>query len=181
MTTKPGSLAIEPLTEPLLSLLEAHIARHRAESGADGQHFMPFAPSDPDGPRGIDRTRWQWPLTRPGWQRWFVACDDGRVVGHVDLKGSELRAAAHRAVLGIGMEAPYRGGGLGRRLMERTIRFCREAEPLAWLDLQVFAGNEPALALYRALGFQELGRLPDRFRIDGQSIDDVYMALAVGP
>ena len=141
---------------------------------------MPFAPDDPDGPRGLDRAALTLPVTTPGWQRCFVARVDGRAVGHVDLKGGTLKVQLHRCELGIGIEAPYRRAGLGRRLMESAIDLCRRERSLDWLDLRVFAHNTQALALYKVLGFQEVGIIEDCMRIDGQSIDDVLMTLRVG-
>ncbi len=50
---------------------------------------------------------------------------------------------------------------------------------LAWIDLGVFRPNLRAQALYRKLGFVELGVTRDRFRLDGESIDDISMTLAL--
>ena len=47
---------------------------------------------------------------------------------------------------------------------------------LHWVDLRVFANNHAARSLYRSLGFEEVGLLRDRFRIQGVSIDDVLMS-----
>ena len=110
----------------------------------------------------------------------FVAVSDGNdIVGHVDLKGDHLKTGLHRCELGIGIERPYRGRGLGRRLMETAIEFARAADTLSWMDLRVFSHNVAGRALYRSLGFSEVGTLVDRFRIDGQRIDDVVMTLKV--
>lgn len=164
-----------------IALFDEHFARHRAESGRGEAHFMPFDPNEPGSPRGLDPRLLALPLDAPGWQRWYVALEDGgtRVVGHVDLKGEVLATARHRCELGIGIERAYRGRGLGRRLMETAISFARQSDMLHWLDLRVFAHNTPARALYRTLGFIEIGTVVDRFRIGGSSIDDVMMTLDV--
>ncbi len=172
---------IRPVAQSDASLIQAHFARHRAESGRGEWHFMPFAPDDQEGPAGADLRRLLLPLDSPGWQRVFAAFVDGgtRIVGHVDITGEVLRTAMHRCELGIGIERSHRGRGLGRRLMQQAIDFARQAESIGWLDLKVFAHNTPARALYRSLGFREVGTVRDRFRIDGTSIDDVMMTLAV--
>jgi ribosomal protein S18 acetylase RimI-like enzyme len=64
--------------------------------------------------------------------------------------------------------------------MEAAIGFAKQADTLVWLDLHVFGHNAPAIALYRSLGFAETGRIEDRFRVEGQSIDDLLMTLPVG-
>jgi len=48
-----------------------------------------------------------------------------------------------------------------------------------WIDLGVFAHNEAARALYKSVGFVEVGTVKDQFRVDGVSIDDVSMTLAL--
>ncbi len=172
-------LPIRPLLVDDLPAMKSHIDRHAAESGRDGDyHFMPFAPGGTSGPtlpgpapllRGLDE---------PGWQRWFVAvAPDDAFVGHVDLKGDGLRTGMHRCMLGIGIERPFRGSGLGSRLMATAIAFAREAEQLDWIDLCVFGQNKPALALYAAIGFEQVGAIEDRFRIDDDIIDDILMTL----
>jgi RimJ/RimL family protein N-acetyltransferase len=172
---------IRPLGHEDVLLFNEHFSRHRSESGRGDWHFMPFAPDDAPGPAGMDPRRLNVPLDAPGWQRWFGAFADGgaRIVGHVDVKGETLATARHRCELGIGIERSHRGQGLGRRLMETAIRFAREADSIAWLDLKVFAHNAPARALYRSLGFIEIGTVRDRFRIEGTRIDDVIMTLDV--
>lgn len=165
-----------------LPLLAEHLARHYRESGRGEHHFMPFPPSElGGGPRPLVAERFERPLTEHGWRRAFAAClSDGRTfVAHVDLKGDEIRSGLHRCELGIGIERAYRGAGLGRRLMRHAIDFASAAPSLAWLDLRVFGHNAPARALYRALGFEEIGTVQDRFRIEGTVIDDVLMTLDV--
>lgn len=174
-------IAIEPLTAVTLPAYQAHFERHRAESGRGDIHFMPFAPDDPNGPRGLDEQAWQRPLDQPGWQRWFLALrDDGTVVGHVDLKSDGLRTSLHRVTLGIGIERGHRDAGLGRRLMQTAIAFAEQAPSLDWLELWAFGHNAPGIRLYQSLGFTEVSRTLDRFRIGAQRIDDVHMVRWVG-
>ncbi len=174
------SQSIRPLTRDDLTRFQEHFDRHRAESGRDDHHFMPFAPDDQGGPIGLEVDALDRPLTVPKWQRWFVAIvDHDTIVGHVNLKGDGLKTGLHRCELGIGIERRYRGKGLGRRLMETVIEFSRGVDTLGWIDLRVFAHNAAGRTLYRNLGFSEVGTLVDRFRIDGQTIDDVIMTLRV--
>ena len=175
------ALAIRPLRERDLPLFDAHFARHRAESGRGEPHFMPYAPGAATGPKGLKAERFSLGLDKTGWERWFAAWDESgtSIIGHVDLKGDGHGAGLHRCELGIGIERPYRRRGLGRRLMQTVIQFAREAPTVSWLDLRVFAHNHPARALYKGLGFRELGTYVDRFRVAETSIDDVMMTLSV--
>lgn len=172
-------ILIKPFNQDVAAVLIAHFDRHKRESGVDGNYFMPFAPNDPEGPKGISVASARLPLSEPGWQRWFYAEDEatGRIIGHVNLKQDGLRAALHRCELGIGIEAAYRGAGLGRQLMLTAIEFARAEPGLQWIDIRVFASNTRARRLYQSLGFVEIGEVKDRFRIDGVSISDVLMVL----
>lgn len=171
------SIDIKALTPSSFPALAEHFKRHRAESGTGGVHFMPFAADDPNGPTGACAERAFWPVDKLGWQRWFCAHDtvSGNIVGHVDLKSDPLIAGLHWCHLGIGIETAYRGQGLGERLMDCAIGFVEAHPALACIELRVFSDNAPAIALYHKKGFTEVGILKDRFRLQGQSIDDIVM------
>lgn len=169
---------IAQLGEPHLPALVAHIARHSAESGKDGDPiFRPRASDAPiDELATIDRHRlgWSQALDEPYWLRTWGVVIDGEVRGHLDLHGGRMASEQHRAMLGMGVERGWRGRGHGTALLHAAIRWARAAE-LTWLDLGVFAHNQRARALYRSVGFVEVGVTQDRFRVDGQIIDDVAM------
>ena len=99
------TIEIKALTRQTLPILGEHFKRHRAESGTNGVHFMPFAPGDTNGPTGATVDRSFWPIDKPGWQRWFCIHElaTGNIVGYVDLKTDLLRAGTHWCHLGIGI------------------------------------------------------------------------------
>lgn len=105
------------------------------------------------------------PKAREGWMRGRLISGWMRRVGSV----GGLR----------GRLTPPGSWVLGRRLMDQAIGFCRQAPSLAWLDLRVFGHNANARALYRSLGFVEVGVVEDRFRIGDKRIYDVIMTLAL--
>lgn len=171
---------ILPLQADRYPDFRAHMERHVAESGQAGFHFMPFLASDPDRPIGVALDKLSLDPGTKGWHRCWIAVHAQMdcVVGHIDLKGSKLHCGLHRCELGLGIEEPWRGQGLGRRLLQTAIDFARAEPRLHWIDLCTFATNTPARTLYQKLGFRETGIVRDRFRIAGQSIDDVQMSLA---
>ena len=108
-------------------------------------------------------------------------------VPHIHFNGAsgnvaagDLPADLHRVNLGIGILRPHRRRGLGRRLMASIFDWCRKQPSVAWLDLGVFSDNEPAIALYEHLGFTTIGRVTDRWRVDGRRIDEIRMTCRVG-
>jgi ribosomal protein S18 acetylase RimI-like enzyme len=157
----------------------AHVERLWSER--ETVRSRPFAHGTPfdRGPREERlRTQWPKPITEPGWMRTWGLIADGVIVGHVDLKGGGLASDLHRATLGIAIEDGHRDRGQGRAMCETAIAWARDNK-LAWIDLGVFHPNKRAQALYRKLGFVEVGVMKDRFRLDGESIDDIVMTLAL--
>lgn len=173
---------IVQLDDVHLPQLVAHIARHSRESGQGGD--LIFRPRSSDAPidesATIERHRagWNQRIDEPYWLRTWGAIVDGQIRGHLDLHGGRLPSEFHRAMLGMGVERPWRGRGHGRALLATAIAWAR-ASRLAWLDLGVFAHNHRARKLYASVGFVEIGVTRDRFRVDGATIDDVAMVLAL--
>jgi RimJ/RimL family protein N-acetyltransferase len=159
-----------------------HLNRQIAESGQDGRPFFsPMEAVDFESPER--RARFEnglsTPLSQPTWMRaWAVEGPDARFVAHLDLNGSSIPSEKHRTSLGIGVEQGFYRRGLGRKLMLQAIEFSA-LNHIEWIDLSVFSDNHAAIALYRSLGFDEIGRRNDRFRIFGRSVDDITMTLRI--
>ena len=62
-------------------------------------------------------------------------------------------------ILTIAVDKSVRGKGIGRLLMDNVLQYLH-AERAASLFLEVEETNAPALALYRKLRFEEVGRRP---------------------
>jgi RimJ/RimL family protein N-acetyltransferase len=155
-----------------------HIERHAFESGRGGDMvFAPFTELDREAYEETRQETWRRPTDVPGWERCFGAFDGERIVGHVDLTGTALYSALHRARLGIGVERDYRARGTGTQLLELALSWARTELNLVWIDLSVFGHNTRALRLYERLGFRETGRTEDAYRLGAQCIDDVHMSL----
>jgi GNAT superfamily N-acetyltransferase len=89
-----------------------------------------------------------------------VARADDRVVGAYYLKPNQPGRAAHIANAGYVVDAAYRGRGIGRLLVEDSIR---RAPTVGFDAIQfnlVFESN-PARRLYEELGWEQVGRIPD--------------------
>jgi GNAT superfamily N-acetyltransferase len=105
----------------------------------------------------------------------FVAREtDGRIVGSTILIRSRNPNSMHRAEVGkVLVHRDVRRRGIGRALMESV-----EAEARAegrWLLILDTVAGSPADALYRSLGWQELGTMPDHARLpDGTLSPTTY-------
>ncbi len=88
---------------------------------------------------------------------WFMYSSDGGDVGVVLL--NELSEPGTRSVelVYMGLVASARGRGLGRRMLGHALLSARAAG-FARMILAVDSANEPAMRLYRRLGFAETMR-----------------------
>lgn len=110
----------------------------------------------------------------------LVAVHEGQLVGNIDLTGGNRRATRHTAVIGMGLLKEWRGSGLGTELLRSAVNWARSNPALEKLWLQVFAGNQPGIALYRKAGFVECGIQKDFFkRGDNRYADNITMMLDV--
>jgi ribosomal protein S18 acetylase RimI-like enzyme len=160
-------------------------AMSSVESGRDGDpYFGPYSADEPfpvDAIRDRTKIRWKRLLNEPFWRRAWGAFDGESLVGGLTLAGGELRTELHRVILGMAVLRTHRGQGLGQGLLEEVIAWCRVQPSIEWLDLGVFGDNLPAQALYRKYGFETVGHVADRWRIDGHIVDEISMTLRVGP
>ena len=109
---------------------------------------------------------------------WFTAFDGERAVGncaischrnHIKLK--------HRCDFAIALVQEYTGCGLGRILMEKAIAKAREMG-FEQIELGAYEDNERGLALYRKMGFKEMGKNLRAFKLkDGTYFDEINMIL----
>jgi ribosomal-protein-alanine N-acetyltransferase len=84
-------------------------------------------------------------------------------------------AAGEAEILTIAVARAYRRLGLGWKLIDAVLRRLH-AERAEALFLEVDETNAPALALYRRLGFREVGRRPGYYRSkDGDSTGALVM------
>jgi RimJ/RimL family protein N-acetyltransferase len=109
----------------------------------------------------------------------LLAESAGRVVGELSCKGGTRRAFRHAATLGMSVSPEWRGRGIGSRLMSAAVEWARSAAEIARLELFVFAGNAPAIALYQKFGFVEEGRRRSAILHEGRFVDDLMMARMV--
>ena len=107
----------------------------------------------------------------------FVALDDaGEVVGWCDVVRLDQESFRHGWRLGMGVLPAVRGRGVGRRLAEAAIAAAKE-QGAERIELEVFASNTRAIALYERLGFVREGVKRRARKLDDAYDDIVQMAL----
>jgi ribosomal protein S18 acetylase RimI-like enzyme len=88
-----------------------------------------------------------------------VAKFGGYLVGAYYIRPNFVGRAAHIANAGYFVLEAYRGTGVGRALVEHSLREAKRLGFDAMMFNLVFESNL-ARALYRRLGFEEIGRIP---------------------
>lgn len=104
----------------------------------------------------------------------LVAEEDGKIVGNADVTKLSGRES-HVGTLGVAVRFDSRRVGIATKLIE-TLMYEAKKQGLKMILLAVYENNLPALALYRRLGFKEVGRTPSGIRWKGKYIDDIRMA-----
>ena len=121
-------------------------------------------------------------LNERGRGNYLVAEHAGEIVGHALLEPLALAVTAHVVRLTIAVHEGHQGRGIGRALMHELLRWARADPRVDKVELQVRSSNARAIALYSSLGFVEEGRKTRRLKLGpGVYLDDIYMALWVGP
>jgi RimJ/RimL family protein N-acetyltransferase len=110
----------------------------------------------------------------------YVAVIDGRVVGWCDIFAHWAYALQHVGTLGMGVHASFRGQGLGRRLIAKTLAHACD-KGIYRVTLEAREDNLRAIRLYESMGFKHEGRAPCALRFDGVFYAGVSMALLQGP
>jgi ribosomal protein S18 acetylase RimI-like enzyme len=97
-------------------------------------------------------------------------------VGWCDIVRNPYEGFRHVGRLGMGLLPDYRRRGVGRQLAGQAIEAARQIG-IERIELEVFASNTVAIALYRALGFVTEGTKRRARKLDGEYDDNVVMAL----
>ena len=104
--------------------------------------------------------------TGPDRNAMFGAFHDGALVGMAGFVAAERLKERHKGTLvGVYVQPGFRRQRLARRLLEAVI--AHAAQHVRVLNATVGAGNEPARALYRDLGFTTYGTEPQALCVDG--------------
>lgn len=105
----------------------------------------------------------------------LLAWNGSELVGVADICLKD-KIESHIGVFGITIKKEWRGKGLGRMLMEKTIEEgIRNISGLKIIELGVFANNPIAKKMYEKMGFVEYGRLPNGIKYKGEFVDHLYM------
>ena len=109
-----------------------------------------------------DAGRRIWMVGAPG--RTVVATNtEGTVVGTANMYANRAGPGSHVASASFMVDPRYAGHGTGRALGEHVLAWARESGFRAMQFNAVVETNQPAVTLWRSLGFTVLGSIPEAF------------------
>ena len=90
---------------------------------------------------------------------------------------SKFPSSRHKMLMwGVFTSPRHRRRGFSRQVVESAIQHAF-SNGVRRINIQVYVPNEPAMKLYRSIGFVEYGTEPEAVYVDDQYYDGVHMTL----
>jgi len=105
----------------------------------------------------------------------LAAVVEGQVVGMLGLHREARHRRSHAASLGMAVHDAFAGRGVGGALVAAAVETADRWWNLHRLELEVYADNARAIALYERFGFQREGLMRDHAFRDGAYVDSLVM------
>ncbi len=105
----------------------------------------------------------------------LIAMDGGKMVGVIAAERGGFKRTHHVASVSTGVLMSYRRRGIGSRFFAEIEKWARE-NGVTRLELNVMCHNENAIALYKKSGFEIEGKRTHAMKVDGNYVDEYYMA-----
>lgn len=109
---------------------------------------------------------------------WCAINNSGDVLGFVHIHPNNIGRCSHIANCGYSVAREYRGLGIGRKLVAKSIEVAKD---LGFTGIQfnaVVSTNAFAIALYQSFGFKTIGTIPGGFRL-GTVDNPVYVDMHI--
>lgn len=90
---------------------------------------------------------------------YFVCCEEEKIAAY----GGMWHVVDEGQITNIAVKKAFRNRGIGSMILNELINWAKDNE-IAVIGLEVRAGNEEALALYRKFGFEAVGRRKNYYR-----------------
>ena len=108
-------------------------------------------------------------------QYWYIAEEDGKVIGLGILMNHGNLRKKHVGVITLMVNSDYQNKGIGSILMDKLINLS-ESLNIIRLELCVFRDNYKAINLYKKFGFKEEGIKIKSALKNGEYVDEIMMA-----
>lgn len=105
----------------------------------------------------------------------YVAAEDGKILGTYWLKANQPGLGDHVGNGGYMVSPDAKGKGIGRRMAEHSIE---EARRIGYHAIQfnfVVKSNTAAVNLWKSVGFEVIGEIPDAIRHAKLGLTNAYI------
>jgi RimJ/RimL family protein N-acetyltransferase len=107
----------------------------------------------------------------------FIAEHEGRLIGGGGVGRIEQPNREHSVSLALNVAKEYRNQGVGRALLQHTLRWVSAAPAVERIELEVTANNPGAIHLYERAGFSVEGVKRHALKKGDLVLDVVQMAI----
>ncbi|KPB06610.1 GNAT family N-acetyltransferase [Bacillus sp. CHD6a] len=99
---------------------------------------------------------------------------NGKVIGIARVIRGEIQMKRHTGLFRTWLAEEAQGLGIGKKIMDYTDMWCEQH--IRKLSLTVFSSNQVAYHLYKKYGFHEEGNQKEQAFINGEYVDEIWMA-----
>jgi len=97
------------------------------------------------------------------------------LAGYLTIKPRHQANIKHTSELNMGVHSESRGQGIGKFLLENSIKQAKESNDIEIIYLMVRSDNYPAIRLYEIFGFEQMVVLDKDTKIGNTYYDGVLM------
>lgn len=108
---------------------------------------------------------------------WFVAEYDNKVIGQCSVNLVRRTARyRHRAEVAFVILKDFCNLGIGGKMMEECIKWCKEKN-ITQIELDVVKNNHRAVNMYKHFGFEIIGTIENALRYEDGTYADEYLMI----
>ena len=101
-----------------------------------------------------------------------------KIIGLMSYKDEDRPKTKHKSgIYSVYVKPDYRGKGVGKKLLEETLRLIKLNEEIIKVNLTVNPSQISAVKLYESFGFKAVGTLHKELLVNGTYYDEVLMEL----
>jgi ribosomal protein S18 acetylase RimI-like enzyme len=105
----------------------------------------------------------------------YVACIDDKIVGTFIIKENQPDLGSHVANASYMTRPGHSGKGIGRKMAEFSFDQARRLGFIAMQFNMVVKNNTAAVNLWRKMGFETIGEVPEAFRHPSSGLTGAYI------
>lgn len=109
-------------------------------------------------------------------EKMFLYKIENEIVGTCSVNGINKKRIKHKVGLGITVLKKYWGEGIGGKLINHAIEYCK-LNSIKKIELEVRIDNKRAIKLYKKFGFEIEGEIKKSVYLNGNYYNCYFMGL----